>query len=110
VIRRYLGGPLAGDKLASKQASPVGPGDLAVSLHSGEIIGFCTLGRYHTGDVELSFAYLTEYGGRGLALCRELHLAGDRRALQQRRPALPRRTRLIVLTARGLAVWPGVPF
>jgi hypothetical protein len=66
-IRRYLGGPLTGDKLASKRASPAGPGDLAVTLHSGEVIGFCTLGRYHTGDVELSFAYLTQYWGKGLA-------------------------------------------
>jgi RimJ/RimL family protein N-acetyltransferase len=66
-IRQYLGGPLDDDALALKRASPTRPGDLAVTLLNGQVVGFCRLGRYHTGDLELSYAFLSEHWRCGYA-------------------------------------------
>jgi RimJ/RimL family protein N-acetyltransferase len=67
LVRRYLGGPLEGERLASKRAAPLDPGDLAVVSAEGGPVGVCNLRWYPAGGVELSVVLLPEFWGQGLA-------------------------------------------
>jgi RimJ/RimL family protein N-acetyltransferase len=66
-VRRYLGGPLTGEWLAAKRAQPLQDGDLTVTLHCGETVGFLELEPDGHGDIELSFALSVEFWRQGLA-------------------------------------------
>jgi RimJ/RimL family protein N-acetyltransferase len=66
VMRRYLGGPVS-DEVAAERWVGDHTGGLMVARSSGEIVGWCHLGRYRTGDLELSYVFLPEWWGRGYA-------------------------------------------
>ncbi|QGN46779.1 GNAT family N-acetyltransferase [Micromonospora sp. WMMC415] len=66
VMRRYLGGPVS-DEVAAERRAGDPTGGLMVTRSSGEIVGWCHLGRYRTGDLELSYIFLPEWWGRGYA-------------------------------------------
>ncbi|WP_327029613.1 GNAT family N-acetyltransferase [Micromonospora sp. NBC_01740] len=66
VMRRYLGGPVSDVELAERRRYDQA-GGLMVATHSGEAVGRCHLGRYRTGDLELSYVFLPEWWGRGYA-------------------------------------------
>ncbi|MGC5311801.1 GNAT family N-acetyltransferase [Micromonospora zamorensis] len=66
VMRRYLGGPVS-DEVAAERRVGDHTGGLMVARSSGEIVGWCHLGRYRTGDLELSYVFLPEWWGRGYA-------------------------------------------
>ncbi|MEU7928519.1 GNAT family N-acetyltransferase [Micromonospora sp. NPDC049801] len=66
VMRRYLGGPVS-DEVAADRRMGDHTGGLMVTRSSGEIVGWCHLGRYRTGDLELSYVFLPEWWGRGYA-------------------------------------------
>jgi RimJ/RimL family protein N-acetyltransferase len=66
-VRRYLGGPLTGERLAAKRAHPLQDGDLTVTVHSGRAAGFLQLEPDDHGDIELSFALFVEFWRQGLA-------------------------------------------
>ncbi|PSK66960.1 hypothetical protein B0E53_01035 [Micromonospora sp. MH33] len=66
VMRRYLGGPVSDDVAAERRVGDH-TGGLMVTRSSGEIVGWCHLGRYRTGDLELSYVFLPEWWGRGYA-------------------------------------------
>ncbi|MEV4658167.1 GNAT family N-acetyltransferase [Micromonospora sp. NPDC049301] len=66
VMRRYLGGPVS-DEVAAERRMGDHTGGLMVTRSSGEIVGWCHLGRYRTGDLELSYVFLPESWGRGYA-------------------------------------------
>ncbi|MFF3864593.1 GNAT family N-acetyltransferase [Micromonospora sp. NPDC001898] len=38
-----------------------------VTLRLGAVVGWCRLGRYRTGELELSYVFLPEWWGRGYA-------------------------------------------
>ncbi|MFI5929774.1 GNAT family N-acetyltransferase [Micromonospora sp. NPDC051543] len=66
VMRRYLGGPLS-DEVSNDRRMGDHTGGLMVARSSGETVGWCHLGRYRTGDTELSYVFLPEWWGRGYA-------------------------------------------
>ncbi|MEH1100606.1 GNAT family N-acetyltransferase [Micromonospora sp. CPCC 205561] len=66
VMRRHLGGPLTDEAVAARRAGDQ-TGGLMVTTSSGTAVGWCHLGRYRTGDVELSYVFLPEWWGRGYA-------------------------------------------
>ncbi|MBQ0893224.1 GNAT family N-acetyltransferase [Micromonospora sp. U56] len=66
VMRRYLGGPVSDEVVAERRVSDH-TGGLMVARCSGEIVGWCHLGRCRTGDLELSYVFLPEWWGRGYA-------------------------------------------
>ncbi|MCX4469925.1 GNAT family N-acetyltransferase [Micromonospora sp. NBC_01655] len=66
VMRRYLGGPVSDEVVAQRRVSDH-TGGLMVAVNSGEAVGWCHLGRYRTGDLELSYVFLPEWWGRGYA-------------------------------------------
>jgi RimJ/RimL family protein N-acetyltransferase len=67
-VRRYLGGVIAEDELSEKIADLPGRGVfLAERRADGAPIGLIYLGRYRTGDLELSYELLPEFWGAGLA-------------------------------------------
>ncbi|MEV4691115.1 GNAT family N-acetyltransferase [Micromonospora echinospora] len=66
VMRRYLGGPVSDEEVAERRKYDQA-GGLMVATHSGEVVGRCHLGRYRTGDLELSYVFLPEWWGRGYA-------------------------------------------
>ncbi|MER7439608.1 GNAT family N-acetyltransferase [Micromonospora avicenniae] len=65
-MRRYLGGPVSDEVLAERRVRDH-TGGLMVARGSGETVGWCHLGRYRTGDLELSYVFLPEWWGRGYA-------------------------------------------
>ncbi|WP_320066548.1 GNAT family N-acetyltransferase [Micromonospora sp. RTGN7] len=66
VVRRHLGGPLSEEAVAARRSAG-GVGGFMAELHSGEVVGWCHLGRYRTGELELSYAFLPGHWGRGYA-------------------------------------------
>jgi len=66
LMRRYLGGPVSDETIAGRLTG-ASQGRLMVARRSGEIVGWCHLGRYRTGDLELSYVFLPEWWGRGYA-------------------------------------------
>ena len=66
LMRRYLGGPVSDETIAGRLTG-ASQGRLMVARCSGEIVGWCHLGRYRTGDLELSYVFLPEWWGRGYA-------------------------------------------
>lgn len=67
-IRRQAGGVFADHVLSpSREDWTPGAGEFTVTLLGGLVVGFCRLGRYRTGDVELSYTFLPEYRGLGYA-------------------------------------------
>ncbi|MFC4148011.1 GNAT family N-acetyltransferase [Micromonospora mangrovi] len=91
VMRRYLGGPVPDEVVAERRVGDH-TGSLMVTKRSGEIVGWCRLGRYRTGDLELSYAFLPEWWGRGYAregCAAAVGLAFDR---------FPDATRLVAVT------------
>lgn len=66
VMRRYLGGPVSDEVVAQRRTSDH-TGGIIVARSSGETAGWCHLGRYRTGDLELSYVFLPEWWGRGYA-------------------------------------------
>ncbi|WP_433387849.1 GNAT family N-acetyltransferase [Micromonospora sp. KLBMP9576] len=80
VMRRYLGGPVS-DAVATERSAGDHTGGMMVARGSGEVVGWCHLGRYRTGDLELSYVFLPEWWGRGYAreaCAAALDLAVDR--------------------------------
>ncbi|MGC4803828.1 GNAT family N-acetyltransferase [Micromonospora sp. DT233] len=91
VLRRYLGGPVSDDEVAQRREADQS-GGLIVTTRSGEVVGRCHLGRYRTGDLELSYVFLAEQWGRGYAreaCAAVIGLAFDR---------FPDATRLVAVT------------
>ncbi|MGW3620655.1 GNAT family N-acetyltransferase [Micromonospora arida] len=66
VMRRYLGGPVPAEVAAERRVGDHS-GGLMLTRSSGEIVGWCHLGRYRTGDLELSYVFLPEWWGHGYA-------------------------------------------
>ncbi|WP_405100728.1 GNAT family N-acetyltransferase [Micromonospora sp. NBC_01412] len=66
LMRRHLGGPLPDDVVAKRRAGG-GIGGFMVTLRFGEVVGWCHLGRYRTGELELSYVFLSEWWGWGYA-------------------------------------------
>ncbi|MBQ1072116.1 GNAT family N-acetyltransferase [Micromonospora sp. C31] len=66
VMRRHLGGPVSDEVVAERRVGDH-TGGLMVTRSSGEFVGWCHLGRYRTGDLELSYVFLPEWWGRGYA-------------------------------------------
>ncbi|WP_433248683.1 GNAT family N-acetyltransferase [Streptosporangium sp. CA-135522] len=67
-IRRHLGGPVDAQTLEVRRAEPAGRGTFVVTLaDDGTVVGFCYLGRHHTGGIELSYDFLPEHWGHGYA-------------------------------------------
>jgi RimJ/RimL family protein N-acetyltransferase len=67
VVRRYLGGPLAGPRLAEKLARIEAPGAFVVELVDATPVGAVAVGRRPTGERELSYEFLPEHWGNGYA-------------------------------------------
>lgn len=67
-IRRHLGGPVPDEDLERRVTSIPWRGVFAVDRASDDAsIGMVHVGRYRTGDVELSYEFLPEHWGRGYA-------------------------------------------
>jgi uncharacterized protein (DUF952 family)/GNAT superfamily N-acetyltransferase len=65
-IRKFLGGAVPDAEADSRRAEVSSKGCVAI-LRGGEVVGFCLLGFYRSGDFELSFTLLPEHQGRGYA-------------------------------------------
>ncbi len=68
-VRRYLGGPIEQAAASQRVAHHIDrPGSFCVTHRaSGEVLGLCSLGRYRTGDIEVSYQFLPEHWGHGFA-------------------------------------------
>ncbi|MEU7930243.1 GNAT family N-acetyltransferase [Micromonospora echinofusca] len=96
VTRRYLGGPVSDEVVAERRVGDH-TGGLMVVRSFGEAVGWCHLGRYRTGDLELSYVFLPEWWGRGYA--REAGAAAIGLAFDQ----FPDAPRLIAVTQEANA-------
>jgi ribosomal-protein-alanine N-acetyltransferase len=69
-IRKYLGGPLAQDKVEARRRNfMTDEGRLAITFRENDIvIGFCGLKIHDSGDPELTYTLLPEYWGSGFGL------------------------------------------
>lgn len=67
MVRRHLGGPLSPEAVAVRRAADVPRDAFTVADPAGVVLGFCYLGHYRTGDVELSYTFLPEHWGHGYA-------------------------------------------
>lgn len=65
-VRKFLGGPV-GDAEADARRPEVGSKGCVAIVRGHEVVGFCLLGFYRTGDFELSFSLLPEHQGHGYA-------------------------------------------
>jgi RimJ/RimL family protein N-acetyltransferase len=67
-VRRYRGGPVAPEDLAERVSTVPGRGVfVAERLSDLEPLGLIYLGRYRTGDLELSWELLPEFWRNGYA-------------------------------------------
>jgi uncharacterized protein (DUF952 family)/RimJ/RimL family protein N-acetyltransferase len=65
-IRAFLGGAV-GDDEADDRRDEVGSKGCVAVVRNGQVVGFCLLGFYRTGDFELSFSLLPEHQRQGYA-------------------------------------------
>jgi uncharacterized protein (DUF952 family) len=66
VIRTFLGGAV-GDAEADARRQEVGSKGCVAIVRGKEVVGFCLLGFYRSGDFELSFSLLPEHQRHGYA-------------------------------------------
>jgi|tagenome__1003787_1003787.scaffolds.fasta_scaffold20826357_2 uncharacterized protein (DUF952 family)/L-amino acid N-acyltransferase YncA len=65
-LRAFLGGAV-GDEEADRRRAEVGSKGCLAIVRNNQVVGFCLLGFYRTGDFELSFSLLPEHQGKGYA-------------------------------------------
>ncbi|HSS66959.1 MAG TPA: GNAT family N-acetyltransferase [Nocardioidaceae bacterium] len=65
-VRTFLGGAIGEPEADSRRAEVSSKGCVAV-VRGTEVVGFCLLGFYRSGDFELSFSLLPEHQRRGYA-------------------------------------------
>lgn len=68
-VRKYLGGTISRTKAVQRVKEYTGKeGFFCVTeRESGKIIGLCSLDKYRTGDIEVSYQFFPEYWGKGFA-------------------------------------------
>jgi RimJ/RimL family protein N-acetyltransferase len=67
-IRRHLGGPVPAAELDRRIAELPWRGVFTIQLRDADdLIGLVHLGRYRTGDLELSYEFIPEHWGQGYA-------------------------------------------
>lgn len=66
-VRKHLGGPINKDKAEQKAVEYIDKKGyfVVVEKGSGKTIGICSLDKYRTGDIEVSFEFLPEAWGEG---------------------------------------------
>jgi RimJ/RimL family protein N-acetyltransferase len=68
VVRRHLGGPVEANAVAGRVSDTPWRGVFTVELAAAhEPIGLIHIGRYRTGDIDLSYEFLPEWWGAGYA-------------------------------------------
>jgi uncharacterized protein (DUF952 family)/RimJ/RimL family protein N-acetyltransferase len=65
-IRDFLGGAVSAEEADSRRDEVASKGCVAV-VRNDEVVGFCLLGFYRTGDFELSYSILPEHQRKGYA-------------------------------------------
>jgi RimJ/RimL family protein N-acetyltransferase len=67
-VRAYLGGPVADSDIPKRVAETPWRGVFTVEVtQTGEPIGLVHIGPYRTGEIELSYEFVPEVWGRGIA-------------------------------------------
>lgn len=67
-VREYLGGPVAPADIPKRVAETPWRGVFTVIMtRSGEPVGLVHIGPYRTGEIELSYEFIPEVWGRGVA-------------------------------------------
>ena len=68
-VRKHLGGPITKDRAEQKAVEYIDKKGYFVVIQksSGKTIGICSLDKYRTGDIEVSFEFLPEAWGKGFA-------------------------------------------
>ena len=65
-VRKFLGGPVSDAEADVRRAEVSSKGCVAI-VRGSEVVGFCLLGFYRSGDFELSFSLLPEHQRHGYA-------------------------------------------
>ena len=66
-VRKYLGGPIEQVKAEKRANNYVGKeGHFCITdLHGAEILGLCSIDKYRTGEIEVSYELLPKAWGKG---------------------------------------------